>query len=125
MPRLLEEMAAIRATFLMRNQIVHRVALAAFTALPAAAQTFYGTTPYLSPADRPFPWSSGSFALEDFEDGLLNTPGVSATTCYVTSTRHRCTIIDLVDSDDGVLGNNACASCASYFAREAMELFSR
>src|SRR5262245_53035089 len=92
-----------------------RFTLALVAILPAAAQTFHGPTPYLSPADSPFPLASPSFVLEDFEDGLLNAPGVSSPTGYVTSTHYSGTIIDSVDSDDGILGNNACASCDSYY----------
>jgi hypothetical protein len=99
----------------MHHRIVRLGALGALTSFPAAAQTFHGPTAYLSSADSPFALSSGAFALEDFEDGLLNTPGVSSLSGYVTSTHYSGTIIDSVDSDDGVLGNNACASCDSYF----------
>jgi hypothetical protein len=54
---------------------------AASAALPAAAAaTFYGPTPYLSATDSPFtPANYAQFYLEDFEDGLLNTPGLGAT----------------------------------------------
>jgi hypothetical protein len=38
---------------------------------------FLGPTPYLSAADSPFPvFGNPSFFLEDFEDGVLSTPGV-------------------------------------------------
>ncbi|MGZ3377959.1 MAG: PEPxxWA-CTERM sorting domain-containing protein [Phenylobacterium sp.] len=55
--------------------------VAASAALPAAAGTqFFGPSPYLSAADSPFvPANYGHFYLEDFEDGLLNTPGLGAT----------------------------------------------
>ena len=42
--------------------------------------TLYGPTPYLSFSDSPFSTLSlAQFYLEDFEDGLLNTPGVEIT----------------------------------------------
>ncbi len=85
------------------------------TAFPAAAQTTYGPTPYLSPADSPFSASSPGFVLETFEDHLLNVPGVSSPSGLVTSTQFSGSIIDSVDSDDGSLGNGTCASCDSYF----------
>lgn len=45
---------------------------------PAAAQLL-GPTPYLSSADSPFFGGSFNyFHLEDFQDGVLNTPGLSA-----------------------------------------------
>ncbi|HEX2816549.1 MAG TPA: PEP-CTERM sorting domain-containing protein [Phenylobacterium sp.] len=53
---------------------------AAAAASPAAATTqFFGPTAYLSAADSPFvPASYAQFYLEDFEDGLINTPGLGA-----------------------------------------------
>jgi hypothetical protein len=98
---------------MLRNLV--RPALFVLLALPAAAQTFHGPTPYLSTADSPFPLASGSFYVEDFEDGLLNAPGVTASNGFVTSTHYGGSIIDSVDADDGVLANGACASCDSYF----------
>ena len=83
-------------------------------ALSAGAQTLYGPTPYLSPADSPFPVLTPQWVLEDFEDGLLNAPGVSASAGYVTSTHFSGSIIDSVDADDGVI-NGACAGGDSYF----------
>lgn len=41
--------------------------------------TFVGPTPYLSAVDSPFSGTSFSYSyLEDFQDGVLNTPGVNA-----------------------------------------------
>ena len=85
------------------------------TGLPVVAQTTYGPTPYLSAADSPFPLGSPAFVLEDFEDHLLNAPGVSSPSGFVTSTQYPGFIIDSVDGDDGVLGNGACSNCDSYF----------
>jgi hypothetical protein len=39
---------------------------------------FFNSSPYLSFADSPFSGSGYSMYVETFEDGLLNTPGVSA-----------------------------------------------
>ncbi|MBI5432786.1 MAG: hypothetical protein HZA52_08155 [Planctomycetes bacterium] len=102
----------------MLHRMLSTTVFAAFFALgalPAAAQTFHGPTPYFSTADSPFALGSGGFALEDFEDGLLNTPGVTSPSGVVTSTQYPASIIDSVDADDGVLGNGACADCDSYF----------
>ena len=48
-----------------------------------AAPVFLEPTPYLSTADSPFNAFSydAYFYLEDFEDGLLNSPGVVCSTC--------------------------------------------
>ena len=59
----------------------------------AAAPTFYGPTAYLSQADAPFhPGDFDVFHLEDLEDNLVNTPGLSLSshcivgaTCFVGS----------------------------------------
>lgn len=49
-----------------------------------SSATFYGPTPYLSFRDSPFSGTNFSyFYLEDFEDGLLNTPGVNVTTGWI------------------------------------------
>ena len=56
------------------------LALCVPTGASALTQTF-GPTPYLSDADSPFvALHIPGFQLEDFEDGLLNTLGVMATT---------------------------------------------
>jgi hypothetical protein len=61
----------------------------------AAAASLIGPTPYLSAADSPFvPANFAQFYLEDLEDGLVNTTGLTATgsgicvsnaTCFVGS----------------------------------------
>ncbi len=86
------------------------------TALPSLAQTTYGPSPYLSAADSPFPLGSPEFVLEDFEDHLLNAPGVSAPIGHVTSVNFSGSVIDSVDGDDGQLGNGTCTNCDSYFS---------
>jgi hypothetical protein len=54
--------------------------LAAAATSSSAAPQFFGPTPYLSAADSPIGAAGHvQFYLEDFEDGLLNTPGLSAT----------------------------------------------
>jgi hypothetical protein len=44
-----------------------------------ASAPLIGPTPYLSEADSPFFPFGPNFFLEDFEDGSLNTPGVTST----------------------------------------------
>jgi hypothetical protein len=66
------------------------------------AQTFLGPTPYLSQNDSPFAALIGTsgFFLETFEDGALNTPGVTASTGSVIGPGG---LTDSVDADDGVI----------------------
>jgi hypothetical protein len=70
--------------------------------LPGEARAVpLGPSPYLSFADSPF--SGGSFSwfnLETFEDGLLNTPGVSAS---AGSPLAPGSSQDSVDADDGAI----------------------
>ena len=96
--------------------------VALLLALPTAAQTFLGPTPYLSTADSPFALGSAAFALEDFEDGALDVPGVSAPIGIVASTQFSGTIIDSVDADDGVI-DGACAGGDSFFSQSATVRF--
>lgn len=68
------------------------------------ADTLLGPTAYLSFADSPFDGLSFSyFHLEDFEDHLLNTPGVTGSAGGVTSVVFGPAIHDSVDFDDGVI----------------------
>jgi hypothetical protein len=67
-----------------------------------------GPTPYLSSAASPF--SGGTFSyfhLENFEDGLLNTPGVTASAGGVTSVVFGPSAHDSVDADDGSIDGNS------------------
>ncbi|MEZ4256191.1 MAG: hypothetical protein R3A78_10875 [Polyangiales bacterium] len=73
-------------------------------------------TPYLSSADSPFgPVNFPSyFHLEDFEDGLLNTPGVSADV-GVNAKQSYPSIADSVDGDDGDATDGTCTGCDDWF----------
>jgi hypothetical protein len=78
----------------------------------------YGPTPYRSFADSPFAsLTFGTFYLEDFEDGQLNTPGVAIDKGFVTTTLfgHLPELIDSVDGDDGNPSDGLCNGCDSYF----------
>lgn len=58
-------------------------------------------TPYLSIGDSPFETGPGDdFFLEDFEDGMLNTPGVTA---FGGEIRMPGDFTDSVDADDGFI----------------------
>ena len=64
----------------------------------AAHAGVIGPTPYLSFADSPFnPANYSQFFLEDFEDGLFNTPGVTDTQSFCI-TNNTCFVGGLVDS---------------------------
>lgn len=80
--------------------------------------TVFGPTPYRSAAESPFAkYLAGSnFYLEDFEDGELNTPGIS----QLSSVRPTQTpvfgtvetpgpLTDSVDGDDGLLDGSGVA----------------
>jgi hypothetical protein len=81
------------------------------TASPAAAAPF-GPTAYLQASDSPFAsvdFSGGYFYLENFEDHLLNTPGVTGLTGGVTSVVFGPTVHDSVDADDGAIDGSGLA----------------
>lgn len=90
-----------------------------------AGVIFLGPTPYLSSADSPFDLSS-NFYLEDFEDGELNTPGVTGNVTIHSGFP----VVDSVDADDGTIdgtgvngisafpGNNFCAGNFCYMQTE-------
>jgi len=68
------------------------------------AATFLGPTPYLSFSDSFFSSSNFNyFYLEDFEDGALNTPGVSANKGVVG---FNSPYVDSVDGDDGSINGS-------------------
>jgi hypothetical protein len=70
--------------------------------MPTLSATQIGPSPYLSAADSPFSglFANPEFYLDDFEDGLLNTPGVTASSGQVFGPS---TFTDSVDADDGVI----------------------
>ena len=81
--------------------------------MPAIA-ALLGPTPYLcfdasvsagcGTADSPFTDEAFDyFYLENFEDHLFNTPGVTASTGGVTSVVYGPTLHDSVDADDGII----------------------
>jgi hypothetical protein len=86
-----------------RRLLAITTAAAALVALPhLAAASPIGPTPYRSLSDSPFSGESFSwFYLEDFEDGLLNTPGVSVSPSSVAIAVGGYT--DSVDGDDGFI----------------------
>jgi len=84
-----------------------------FAARADASSIIYSPTPYLEPADSPF--SSVSFSyfwLETFEDGLFNTPGVTASSGVVNPPNM---YVDSVDSDDGVIDGSGSTHGYSFY----------
>ena len=92
--------------------------LALFAALPYSAEAvpiFLGPTPYASAADSPFLGQNfGYFHLEDFEDGVLSTPGASVR--ELSTTVIATTFSDSVDGDDGVIDGVASGQSRSLFS---------
>ncbi len=88
----------------MKNYLSIALAIAGVSAVNAQVTIGNGQgtgpTPYLQTSDSPWLSQIGSanFYLEDFEDGLLNTPGVSATGANVIGPGG---LTDSVDGDDG------------------------
>lgn len=88
------------------RRIICGAALAAATVFGVsnanAAATFHGPSGYLSLSDSPLDTSGlgSTFFVENFEDGLLNTPGVTASTGFALPAA---SFTDSVDGDDGVI----------------------
>lgn len=81
--------------------------------------TFLGPTPYLSQADSPFDFNMDGFVnaadmifLETFEDGSLNTPGVTASTGSIIGWAQFTSLVDSVDADDGLINGTGVTSTA-------------
>ncbi len=95
---------------------------------PASAD-FIGPLPYLA-FDQPDAGSAVSpyrnlsfdyFHLEDFEDGALNTPGVSVR--EFTSTSVSLAFSDSVDGDDGIIDGVATGNSLSLFSNFSTNSF--
>ena len=71
--------------------------------------------PYL--CDSPFARAAfpSYFHLEDWEDGVLSTPGATASSSTLSSSFGIPNLIDSVDCDDGVV-NGTCLNCDALFA---------
>lgn len=86
----------------MAHSLFARLAAGALGALVApAVASATGVSSYLSFADSPFAGGAYSFFhLEDFEDGALDVPGVTASTGSVLGPG---ALTDSVDGDDGAI----------------------
>ncbi len=90
------------------------LSVAALATLSASALSQLGPTPYLQTSDSPWAASVGSstFYLENFEDGALNTPGVTASLGNPIGPGG---LTDSVDGDDGNVNGSGSAG-RSFFA---------
>lgn len=96
----------------------HRAALAAIAIALGMGGTgahadILGPSPYLSAADSPFAGVAG-LVIETFEDGALNTPGVTASPAWFVSGPS--VFSDSVDADDGAIDGSGTAGHAFYSA---------
>ncbi len=91
--------------------LVLATAVVAFAASARGDATFLGPTPYLSQADSPFALGTGTFCLEDFEDGLLDVPNVTGNGSVVGPGG----LTDSVDGDDGTIDGSG-TNGHSYFS---------
>ncbi|NJL47103.1 MAG: PTPA-CTERM sorting domain-containing protein [Leptolyngbyaceae cyanobacterium SM2_5_2] len=86
----------------------------------AKAATPYGPSPYTQFSDSPFSGidfttdPDGYFHLEDFEDGALDTPGVTASAGFVLPGLPGNTLTDSVDGDDGSVDGSGSAGTSFY-----------
>jgi RHS repeat-associated protein len=86
------------------------------TVRASGAPIYYEPTNYLSDADSPFKnLDNNYFHRENFEDHLLNTPGVTASAGGVTSVVFGPTVHDSVDGDDGAIDGSGLGG-DSYFS---------
>ncbi len=77
---------------------------AQMSATPALDNQALGPIPYKSFSDSPFNGLRfASFYLEDFEDHVLNTPGVSISASNPQPGSNFGSLVDSVDADDGVI----------------------
>jgi len=113
----------------MNTDLFYKVAISATATLAIVSQApvakaaiLYGPTPYTQFSDSPFasidfttdPY--GYFHLEDFEDGALNTPGVtvSAGSVLLGSNNSNNTLTDSVDGDDGAVDGSGSKGNSFY-----------
>ncbi len=106
----------------MERISIHRIAVAVACAAPVlASATLLGPTPYLSIADSPFIGGTYTYSyLENFEDHLLNVPGVTGDNGGVTSVVFGPAIHDSVDADDGVIDGSGLNG-DDWFTREGAD----
>jgi hypothetical protein len=92
------------------HHVLASLALAAAVSAQAGA-SFTGPTPYLETADNPLAGTFGYSHLEDFEDSLANTPGLSASGGFAS---HGSVFTDSVDADDGLIDGSGVQGHSCY-----------
>ncbi len=101
----------------LRLAVITSLVLVFLLAAPSAKADSIGPTPYLSFGDSPFNGVGFTyFHLENFEDHLLNTPGVSASAGGVTSVVFGHGFHDSVDADDGIIDGSSLLGDSYYSA---------
>lgn len=86
-------------------------------AVEVGPSMYLGPTPYLSIADSPFIGHATTYSyLENFEDHLFNTPGVTASAGGLSSVAFGPGLHDSVDGDDGVIDGSGLAGDAYFTA---------
>jgi RHS repeat-associated protein len=108
------------------SYIVREVPQAAWRQTFPAAEAprlLLGPTPYLSKQDSPFVGLDFAYSyFEDFEDHLLDAPGVSTPTGGIASIVFGPTSHDSVDGDDGAVDGNGLAGESYYSSQGAAGL---
>ena len=90
------------------------------TVRASGAPFYYELTNYLSQNNSPFRNLNNTyFHLENFEDHLFNTPGVTASAGGVTSVVFGPSAHDSVDADDGVINGSGLAGDCYFSASGA------
>ena len=104
----------------MARTVVTKALLVTALLTPVALADGLGPTPYLSFNDSPFNGLGfANFYLEDFEDGALSTPGVTASGGIVGNPSPQ---TDSVDADNGVIDGSGTAG-HSWFSNGAVNTF--
>jgi hypothetical protein len=104
---------------MVKIQVRVAVLAASLVASAAPAATYLGPSEYRAFAEGDFrsPFATESFTsfwLEDFEDGTLNTPGVSIR--EIANTSIQTSYSDSVDADDGFIDGRATGNARSLFS---------
>ncbi|MEM7083072.1 MAG: thrombospondin type 3 repeat-containing protein [Pseudomonadota bacterium] len=91
--------------------------LAFVFAPPAVSDTLIGPNPYFGVADSPFDGQGFNyFHLEDFEDQVLDVPGVTVNEPVQITSLTFPTIVDSVDADDGVIDGSGSDGESLFFS---------
>ena len=99
---------------------ISRLVAGLLVSISGVSAQILGPTPYMSSADSPFSGTIFSyFALETFESGALNTPGVQVNPEAVVIAPG--TLTDSVDADDGSIDGFGTAGHSLYSANRLLK----